>query len=211
LAKVRADGWEPVDLGQIEDDESSLVEAFGRGGATCDAVVATGGVSVGDRDLVKVALDEATGGASRSVQIAVKPAKPFAFGILASSGVPAFGLPGNPVSAFVAYEVLVRPALRAMSGCTTLDRPLIPAMAAGDFIRRPDGKIHFVRAVVTAGGDGVLRALPLGSAGPHLLRTMANANALAVLPDGPTVAAGQRVELLLLDADRLNDPPGSHW
>jgi molybdenum cofactor synthesis domain-containing protein len=211
LAQVTTDGFEPADLGSVGDDEPSLALAFERGGSICDAVVTTGGVSVGDRDLVKVVLDKLSRGTTRWVQVAVKPAKPFAFGTLSPSGTPVFGLPGNPVSALIGYELFVRPALRLMAGYPTLDRPRVTATATQDFARRLDGKIHFARATLTTGPGGELLASPSGGSGPHLLRTMATANALAVLPDGPSVTAGQPVDVLLLDADRLNGAPGLHW
>ena len=113
--------------------------------AECDAVVTSGGVSMGDFDYVKVVLDRL--GDMRWMQVAIKPAKPFAFGTI--DGTPVFGLPGNPVSSMVSFELFARPALRRMMGHPTvrLDRPRVRAVADEDFARRPDGKTHFARVV----------------------------------------------------------------
>ena len=98
---------------------------------------------MGDFDLVKVVLDRI--GDMRWMQIAIRPAKPFAFGLV--DGTPVFGLPGNPVSSLVSFELFARPALRSMMGHPDLDRPRVRAVADADLGRRPDGKIHFVRVV----------------------------------------------------------------
>ena len=116
LALVRREGWVPVDLGTVGDDEEALGAVLDRAAATCDAVVTSGGVSVGDHDIVKVVLEKRSAGTMRWMQVAIRPAKPFAFGTLDGSGTPVFGLPGNPVSAMVSFELFVRPAVRRMGG-----------------------------------------------------------------------------------------------
>ena len=143
LALVASEGWQAVDLGLIRDEEAAITEAIQKGASSCDAVLTSGGVSMGDIDLVKVVLDRI--GEMRWMQIAIRPAKPFAFGLV--DGTPVFGLPGNPVSSMVSFELLARPALRRMAGHTETMRPEIPAIAAEPFARRPDGKVHFVRVV----------------------------------------------------------------
>jgi molybdenum cofactor synthesis domain-containing protein len=203
LAQLRADGFCPVDLGTVGDDTTSLTHVLEDGAATCDAVVVTGGVSVGDRDIVKVVLKELCGDTMRSMQVAVKPGKPFAFGILGERRAPVLALPGNPVSALVSYELFARPALRAMSGHQVLDRPRLSATPEVDLLRQRDGKLHLVRVQARSGAGGTLSVRPSGGQGSHMLRTMAEANALALLPDGEGVPAGGRVEMLLLDAERL--------
>ena len=95
LALVQREGWDSIDLGIVGDDEVALGVVLDRSTTTCDAVVATGGVSVGDLDIVKVVLKERSAGTMRWMQVAIRPAKPFAFGTLAGSGTPVFGLPGN--------------------------------------------------------------------------------------------------------------------
>jgi len=136
------------------------------------------------------------------MQVAIKPAKPFAFGMV--EGVPIFGLAGNPVSSMIGFEVFARPALRQMMGVPTgqLGRPRVPGLAEVELRRSPDGKTHFVRVTAVVGPDGRLRARPAVGQGSHQLAAMAASNALAVLPDGEGVGAGGGVELLLLGTVR---------
>lgn len=209
LAQLAADGFVPVDLGSVADNEVALAAAIMQGVGRCDAIVTSGGVSVGDHDFVTTVLGTLSAGSMRWMQIAIKPAKPFAFGTLAESGTPVFGLPGNPVSALVSYELLVRPALRTMGGHAVLDRPRLRGVAPTGLRRRPDGKLHLVRVVAVLGGDGALEVTPLEGQGSHQMRAMARANALALVPDGNGVAPGERVDVLLLDADRLE--PSTPW
>jgi molybdenum cofactor synthesis domain-containing protein len=206
LALVEREGWECVDLGVVADDESALVETLGRATATCDAIITSGGVSVGDLDLVKVVLEKLSGGSMRWMQVAIRPAKPFAFGTLSESGIPVFGLPGNPVSAMVSFELFVRPALRQLSGHHALHRPVVPAVAEADLPRQPDGKLHFLRAQVTLEHDGTWRVRAGGAQESHQLHAMAEANGLIRLPDGPGAQAGDRVDVMLIDPDRLESP-----
>ncbi len=202
-SQLASDGFEAVDLGNIGDDEASLETAFREADGACDAIVTSGGVSVGDRDLVKVVLERLAAGSMRWMQIAIRPAKPFAFGVLAGGQTPVFGLPGNPVSALVSYELFVRPALRAMAGERQVDRPRFSAVADSDLRRTPDGKLHLLRVQATLGRDGFVHVRPSAGQGSHMLRAMADANALALVPDGDGISAGDRVEVVLLDAQRL--------
>jgi molybdenum cofactor synthesis domain-containing protein len=203
LAAVAEAGCEPVDLGCIPDDEQAIEAAFREGAATCDAILSSGGVSMGDVDLVKVVLDRI--GDMRWMQIAIKPAKPFAFGVLRGAAgadgeartVPVFGLPGNPVSSLVSFELLARPALRTMAGHPDPERLVVQAVADEPFERRPDGKVHFARVVVEHDAGG-FRARPAAGQGSHQLASMARANGLAVLLDGPGAAAGDPVHVILL-------------
>lgn len=210
LALVHREGWHPVDLGIVGDDEEALGMVLDQVGTTCDAIIASGGVSVGDLDIVKVVLKDRSAGAMRWMQVAIRPAKPFAFGTLAASGTPVFGLPGNPVSAMVSFELFVRPGIRRMGGHQSVERIVVPAVAEVDLRRRPDGKTHFVRALVSLGDQGMWRVRPMSGQDSHQLRAMADANALAVLPDGEGVGAGDLVDVLLTDPERLSaDPVGS--
>jgi molybdopterin molybdotransferase len=183
----------------VGDDEHAIRTSIEDGVAGCDALVTSGGVSVGDFDYVKAAL-EALGreglGRMDWWQVAVKPAKPLAFGLV--GGRPVFGLPGNPVSSMVSFELFARPALRRMTGHSHLLRPSLLGVADEALPRRPDGKVHLVRVVATPGDDGRYRVRSTGGQGSHMLRAMAVANALAVLPDGTGVDAGGTVDLLLL-------------
>lgn len=196
LALLAEDGFEPVDLGLVPDDEAAITDAIERGAATCDAVLTSGGVSMGDIDLVKVVLDRI--GEMRWMQIAIRPAKPFAFGLV-GDGTPVFGLPGNPVSSMISYELLARPALRKMAGHRPdrWHRPAVHAVVDEPLRRHPDGKIHFVRVVGERDGRGVLRVRSAGAQGSHHLTAMARAHGLAVLHDGDGLTIGDDVRVLL--------------
>ncbi|MFN2607277.1 MAG: gephyrin-like molybdotransferase Glp, partial [Acidimicrobiales bacterium] len=147
VALVAQAGCEPVDLGLVADDEALLTAAVEQAVAGCDALVTSGGVSVGDFDYVKVVLDRL--GDMSWWQVAVRPAKPLAFGLVGAT--PVFGLPGNPVSSMVSFELFARPALRRMMGHPVIDRPTVAAVADEGFPRRADGKLHLVRVVAAEG------------------------------------------------------------
>jgi molybdopterin molybdotransferase len=201
LAMLARDGFEPVDLGRVGDHEAALTAAITNAAACCDALITTGGVSMGQVDLVRVVLDRL--GDMHWMQVAIKPAKPFAFGVVGSRRrqVPVFGLPGNPVSSAVSYELLARPGLRRIAGhdLNNLVRPTVTATAVGELRRRRDGKVHFARVVATPGPDGGWTVTTAGSQGSHQLSVMAASNALAVLADGDGVADGETVDILVLD------------
>ena len=150
---------------------------------------------MGDFDFVKAVLGRI--GDMRWMQVAIKPAKPFAFGLV--DGVPVFGLPGNPVSSMVSFELFARPGLMTMAGRDRVDRRRVRATAAGPFRRRPDGKTHFVRVRVDQDDDLGFLASSAGAQGSHHLSAMAAADGLAVLADGDGVAEGGTVEVILLD------------
>ncbi len=196
LALVAQAGAEPVDLGLVRDDEDALAAALREAAAHCDAVITSGGVSMGDYDVVKVVLDRV--GRMQWMQIAIRPAKPFAFGLLGDDDVPIFGLPGNPVSSLVSFELLARPALRKMMGDTRLGRPEVIGIADTGLPRRPDGKVHFARVTAAMGEDGRVHVRGVGAQGSHQLAATAGANGLAVLPDGDGVAPGGEVPVLLI-------------
>jgi molybdenum cofactor synthesis domain-containing protein len=202
LALVRQAGFEAVDLGTARDDEGVITDAIERAVATCDALITSGGVSMGDLDFVKVVLDRI--GDMRWMQVAIKPAKPLAFGTVPrpSGGarearVPVFGLPGNPVSSAVSFELFARPGLRTLAGHRDVLRPTVRATAGEDLRRRPDGRVE-LRRVVAAIEDGRYVVRSAGGQGSHQLAALAAANALAVLPDDDGVAAGGDVDVLLL-------------
>jgi molybdenum cofactor synthesis domain-containing protein len=205
-ARLQADGYIAVDLGIVRDDRQAITAAIRDGSATTDALVTSGGVSVGDVDYVKVVLDDLSGGTMRWMQIDVRPARPFAFGTLSGSATPVFGLPGNPVSALVSYELLVRPALRRMGGHRQLDRPRVLAVADEPIVRRSDGKLHLIRVTAEHAADGRVRVRPSGAQESHLLLGMARANGLALVPDGTGIDKGDAVEVLLTDAGWMAPP-----
>jgi molybdopterin molybdotransferase len=158
---------------------------------------------MGDYDVVKAVLSRI---ADMSwVQIAMKPAKPFAFGTLKNSAgmdVPIFGLPGNPVSSLVSFELLARPALRTMMGYGShAARPRVAAIVDEEVRRHADGKVHFDRVHATWGSDGRVHVVRTGPQGSHQLASTAVANALMAVPDGNGVAAGDTVTVTFLGPD----------
>jgi molybdopterin molybdotransferase len=210
LALIGPAGGVPVDLGHADDDEAAITAALTRAAEECDVVLSTGGVSMGDTDLVKVVLDRLARDGVRWLQVAIKPAKPLAFGVAGEREVPVLGLPGNPVSSMVSFELFARPALRRRAGHPDdrLSRAALTAVAAEPLPRRADGKLHLVRVVAEL-VDGELRVGRAGlGQGSHQLSAMARANALALVPDGPGVEAGAPVQVLLLDELHSRAPAG---
>jgi molybdopterin molybdotransferase len=203
LALVIQAGCEAVDLGLVRDDEEAISRAIEHDGRDCDVIVTSGGVSMGDFDYVKVVLDRL--GEMRWMQVAVKPAKPLAFGTVAHTDsrrrIPVFGLPGNPVSSMVSFELFARPFLRTMMGFIGdgVTRQHVRAVADEPLPRKPDGKTHLVRVVCEWSAEyGHHRVRSAGAQGSHQLAAMAAANALAILPDGPSIDAGDEVTVMLL-------------
>lgn len=193
VALARTFGIDAIDLGTVPDDRAALTAALVDAAATCDAVATSGGVSMGDFDLVKVVLGELAD--MRWMQVAIRPAKPFAFGVL--DGTPVFGLPGNPVSSMVSLALLGVPGLRRLAGRTDLDLPRVTAVAGPGLGRRPDGRTAYQR-VVCRWVDGRLHAHPVTGQGSHQLASASDANALAELPDGNGLAEGEPVTVVLL-------------
>ena len=195
LALLTEAGCEPVDLGHSPDDEAQIAAGIQAGVERCDALLTSGGVSMGDYDYVKKVLDEI--GDMSWMQVAIKPAKPLAFGLV--KGIPVFGLPGNPVSSMVSFELFARPGLRKMMGHPpgSWHRQPVMGRVAGPLRRRPDGKTHFARVRVEY-ADGEYRVGSAGGQGSHQLSAMAAADALAVVPDGDGLDVGEPVSLLIL-------------
>jgi molybdopterin molybdotransferase len=195
LGLVREAGLEPVDLGIAVDDEAKIIATLEDAFTRCDAVLTSGGVSVGDYDYVKAALERF--GALEWRQVAIKPAKPLAFGVV--RGVPVFGLPGNPVSSLVSFECFARPALLQMAGRVHRFRPEVIATAGAALTRRRDGKLHLDRVRVHWRGDGYV-VTRTGDQASNVLSATAAANGLALLEDGDGVEPGASVRVMLLDA-----------
>ena len=194
LALATEAGAEAADLGAAPDDESIIARTLDDALASCDAVLTSGGVSVGDYDYVKAVLDRL--GAMQSWQVAIKPAKPLAFGVV--GGTPVFGLPGNPVSSLVSFELFARPALLQMMGHAQRFRPEIVATAEHALPRKPDGKLHLDRVRVHSQGDGFVAART-GAQASNVLSATAAANGLALLDDGDGVPEGGRLRVMRLD------------
>jgi molybdopterin molybdotransferase len=202
LAQLADAGATPLDLGSAHDDADVMTRTLANAVAQCDAVITSGGVSVGDFDYVSDALehiarDDPTGDSRVDwYQVAIKPAKPLCIGMLA--GTPVFGLPGNPVSSFVSFELFARPALRMMMGHDQPFRREVIATAAAPLRRRVDGKLHLDRVVVDV-IDGRYVARAVRSQESNALAASAAANAFALLPDGEGVHTGDPVTVMLLD------------
>jgi molybdopterin molybdotransferase len=181
-------GAEVHDYGIVPDDASLLRSTLMRAADECDAVMTSGGVSMGDYDLVKAVLTEL--GGIELWRVAMQPAKPFAFGAI--NGTPLFGLPGNPVSVMVAFEQFARPALLKMMGSTSLFRPSLPGTMAHRVETDPE-KTVFLRVVVDQPG---FVATSAGEQSSNVLSAAANANAFAVVSRGVgVVEAGGPVSL----------------
>lgn len=174
----------PVVRDTIEETKATLATAF----AECDGVVTTGGVSVGEHDVVKPAL-AALGGTVEFWRVAMKPGKPFVFGSLGRKKL--FGLPGNPVSAFVTCLLLVMPAIRKWQGAQMVEPEMHPA-TLGDAISNRGDRRHYMRVTVDAAG--IVRSG--GIQASHALRSLANANALLPVPPNTAWTAGQAVQVV---------------
>ena len=198
-AQVGEAGGAPVLLGIAHDTPDDLRRAL-RALDGLDALVVCGGVSVGKYDFVKDVLAE-LGMILDFWRVAMKPGSPMAFGRVGDR--PAFGLPGNPVSAMVTFEVFVRPALLSLAGAAELDRPVVAAELT-EPISKPRGKTHFVRGRLVREGDRVLVA-PTGSQDSGVLTSMVKASGLIVLAqDAERFERGQRVDVRLLQGDAIS-------
>jgi len=198
-AQVRACGAVPMQLGIARDRKEDLLRKF-QAAARADLIISSGGVSVGDYDLVKDVMKEA-GNRMQFWQVAMRPGKPLAFGSI--HGVPLFGLPGNPVSSMVSFEQFVRPAILKMTGHEHLSRRVVKAVLEEE-VAKVKGLRYFVRARIRKDSDRYL-ASTTGDQGSGILRSMVRANGLLVLPEEATrIARGDEV-----DAQILDDGPGT--
>jgi len=183
-------------VGIVADDGPRLLDTLEDQLVRADLLVTSGGVSVGAYDVVKEVLSRL--GTVGFHKVAMQPGMPQGFGVIGPDRVPVFGLPGNPVSAAVSFEVFVRPALRRMLGSTAVTRPVISARSAEE-LRSPAGKRSFLRVSLEV-RDGAYLITPVSGAGSHLVAGMARANALAVVPeDVEKVEAGQAVQVMVLE------------
>jgi molybdopterin molybdotransferase len=181
----------------VPDEAAKVISVIEDQLVRADLVITSGGVSAGAYDVVKQVLSEL--GTVKFDKVAMQPGMPQGFGVVGDSRTPIFTLPGNPVSAFVSFEVFVRPSIRKMLGSSRLHRPTAKAVLQST-LRSPEGKRQFARARVQPGRDGTNQATPLGAQGSHLLADLAYANALIVVPEQVTeVPAGQMVDTVLID------------
>jgi len=193
-AQVREAGGIAVHAGIAHDDPASLTEALRRALESADVLVTSGGVSVGDFDYVKDAM-AAAGVRIDFWKVAMKPGKPLAFG--AAGEVPVFGLPGNPVSSMVVFELFVRPALLAMQGRTDTERSLTQVVLTVPYRKQP-GRAHYLRARIARRGP-MLEAVLHPKQGSGNLSSMVGVDALVVVPaDGGDVSAGDTLTAMML-------------
>ncbi|WP_432520381.1 molybdotransferase-like divisome protein Glp [Kineococcus sp. SYSU DK006] len=187
-------------VGVVADDARELAAVLDDQLVRADVVITSGGVSEGAYDTVKEVLSARGQHAVRFERVAVQPGMPQGCGTLGEQRVPVFTLPGNPVSAFVSFEVFVRPALRRMLGAAGPDpqRPRVRCVAAAGW-SSPPAKEQYVRAAFTPGLDGRLHVAPVSGHGSHLVTALARATCLAVVPVGvAAVEPGDEVECVLL-------------
>jgi molybdopterin molybdotransferase len=193
IAAVARAGAEPVPLGiardRAEELRAKLEQARG-----ADLILTSGGVSVGDYDLVKQLLTEQ--GDINFWRVRMRPGKPVAFGTLGET--PLLGLPGNPVSAAVTFELFGRPAIRTMLGSRQVERPVVDVVLEGQSIAQGDRR-NYVRARLES-RNGTLVAMPTGEQGSHIISSLRGATALLVILEGEgVVRAGEHVPALLLN------------
>jgi molybdopterin molybdotransferase len=187
---LREVGAQPVLAGIVADDVEAFREAVFAVEIQADAFISSGGVSVGERDVVKAAFFRR--GEVEFYRVAMQPGMPQGFGHVEHK--PYWGLPGNPVSVFVSFEQFVRPALLKMMGRTRLARPEVTASLTAD-VSGPRGKMQFARVLLQRAPDG-WQATPTGPRGSNLISTIARANGLAMVPPGIEVApAGSQVRV----------------
>ncbi|KAL2267049.1 hypothetical protein VTJ83DRAFT_4326 [Remersonia thermophila] len=205
IAAARDWGYEVVDLGIAKDQAGSLEEVLRDALRRVDLVITTGGVSMGELDLLKPTIERALGGTIHFGRVAMKPGKPTTFATVpvkndAGERVPKviFSLPGNPASALVTFHLFVLPSLRQMSGIDPPELPRVPVALAHDF-PLDKARPEYHRAVVSVGTDGVLSATSTGGQRSSKVGSMKGANALLCMPSGAEpLRKGSKVEALLM-------------
>ena len=194
-ALVSEVGATVTSLGIVRDDVAAITAAI-EAAAGHDVLITTGGVSVGDRDHVRAAF--AAAGIELDVQkVAMKPGKPFSFGRRGDLSV--FGLPGNPVSTLVAYELFARPALLAMQGASSIHRPRVPVLLPVGY-RKPAGRAHYLRARLAREGERLV-ARPHPKQGSAMLSSLVGCTALVEIAAELTeIVAGALASAIVLEA-----------
>ncbi|MHA6911558.1 molybdopterin molybdotransferase MoeA [Ralstonia pseudosolanacearum] len=192
-------GVELIDMGVVRDDPGAMEATFRSAAENADAIITSGGVSVGEADFTKQMMAQL--GDVTFWKIAMRPGRPMAFGRIASNGRSAvlFGLPGNPVAVMVTFYHFVRGALLRMMGAAESGALLVPATSGAPIRKRP-GRTEYQRGIAALNGSGQLEVRLTGQQGSGVLRSMSEANCFVVLAheQGP-VNAGDTVQLLLFD------------
>jgi molybdopterin molybdotransferase len=195
-AAARESGAIAFRVGIIPDDPMRLLSMIEDQLVRADLVVTTGGVSAGAYDTVKEVLSRL--GTVEFNKVAMQPGMPQGFGTVGPDATPIFTLPGNPVSAYVSFEVFVRPAIRRMLGLQKIYRPLVRATLT-ESVSKSEGKRSYVRARLEV-RDGTYAVTPVGGMGSHLVADLALANALIVVPEHVTsVPPGVTVSVMILE------------
>jgi molybdenum cofactor synthesis domain-containing protein len=202
-AQIVAAGGQPVRLGIATDDRDVVRARLLEGIRDCDVLVVTGGVSVGAHDVVKEVFTEV--GQLDLWRVAIQPGKPLAYG---SAPRPdggyclLFGLPGDPVSSFVTFELFARPVIRRLRGDPGDQGRLVTRATLTDPVRKSAARRAFIRVQLNEGPDGSTTAGLAGGQGSHQLSAFALANGLAIIEEGPAeVPAGTEVEVIRLDVE----------
>jgi len=189
-------GAQPVDLGVVKDDLEQTVATLKNAASYADIIISSAGASVGDHDFVKQAV-EVLGELSLK-RVAVKPGRPLAFGKIGKARF--FGLPGNPVSSMVSFELLAKPALRLMAGFGADDLgPNIVKAVFGDDRYHSDARTHYMRMAARRDSSGALHVTSSGGQGSHQLAAMTRADALAIIPANMAVSRGDLVDVIMLN------------
>lgn len=195
-AAAKAAGATAYRVGFVPDDPKTLITTIEDQLIRADLVITTGGVSVGAYDVVKEALGRM--GSVTFEKVAMQPGMPQGFGHIGPDRTPIFTLPGNPVSAFISFEMFVRPVLRRMQALEPLERPTVRAVMKEN-VQSPAGKRQLLRGDLDV-EDGRYVVRPVGGPGSHLLAGLASANALISVPEDVThVAAGDAVTVVMLE------------
>ena len=188
---LKALGCEVVPLGIVEDTLEATCAALEQGARDADLVLASGGVSVGEEDHVKPAVEQL--GSLALWKIAIRPGKPLAFGHI--GGTPFIGAPGNPVSLFVTFLLFARPFIRRLQGCAQVTPEVLSARADFDW-PRPDKRREYVRARLYRGRDGELWAESFPSRSSGVLSSVTWSNALAIIPESQALKTGDRIDCI---------------
>lgn len=192
-------------VGAVTDDADTLRATIEDQLIRADIIVTSGGVSVGAYDVVKEVLSQIDGGSGHVEfrRLAMQPGKPQGFGLIGPERTPVLALPGNPVSAYVSFELFVRPAVRALMGRASVRRETARArLETDETLTSPGGKRQFLRGsyLPPAAGEAHGPVRPVGGAGSHLIAALAQANALIDVPEKSTrLTPGEEVTVVLLD------------
>jgi molybdopterin molybdotransferase len=194
-------GCDVIDMGVVRDEPTLLEAAFVKAADAADAVITSGGVSVGEADYTRAMMKKlgADSGGVAFWRIAMRPGRPMAVGRIGVNSSILFGLPGNPVAVMVTFLAFVRPALLQMMGATASNLPLLKAHST-EVIRKKPGRTEYQRGTVSTASDGTLEVRTTGNQGSGVLSSMVQANGLIVLHhDQSSVAIGDEIDVMMFD------------